>query len=74
MFIVCLIEKDVFSIFALGGVGLEDTVRGDAVLSAKLLPKLVANYEISEMRKEKESLTLVSALADLKSDDFSGHF
>jgi hypothetical protein len=50
MFIICLIEEYVFSIFSLSCVWLKKTIWSNAVLSAKLLPEFVSDYEIAKMR------------------------
>jgi hypothetical protein len=43
MLIISLVKEHIFSIFALGGVGLKDAIGGDTVLSAQLLPEFVTD-------------------------------
>lgn len=43
MFIVSLIEEDIFAIIALCGILLEDALIANTVLLAQSLPKLIAN-------------------------------
>ena len=49
MLIVSLIEEDIFTVVALRGVLFKDAFTTDAVLSAKLLPKLVSNYNTKKV-------------------------
>ena len=51
MLIVSLIEEDIFSIVALSGILLKNTLSADAVLHAELLPELVTDYESKYIRK-----------------------
>ena len=44
MFIICLVEEDIFTIIALSGVLLKNSLSRDSMFVTQLLPKLVANY------------------------------
>ena len=44
MLIISLIKEDIFTVVALRGVLLQNTLSADTVLVAQLLPELVANY------------------------------
>jgi len=59
MLVVGLVEENIFSVFALSSVWLEDSIRSDSVFCAQLLPEFVSD--------------LISALSNLESDNFSWH-
>jgi len=44
MLVVSLVEEHIFAVVSLGGVFFKNTVAANAMLHAKLLPELVANY------------------------------
>ena len=46
MLVICLVEEYIFSILALSCVWLQNTVGGDSVLGAKLLPELVSDCKL----------------------------
>jgi hypothetical protein len=50
MFIICLIEKYIFSILTLGGIWLKKTIWSNTVLSAKLLPEFVSDYRLGKIK------------------------
>jgi hypothetical protein len=43
MLVVGLVEENIFSVFALSSVWLEDSIRSDSVFCAQLLPEFVSD-------------------------------
>jgi len=44
MFIIRLVEEDIFAVVSLRSVLLKDTLSTDAVLMTQLLPEFIANF------------------------------
>lgn len=61
MLIICLVEKDVLAVSALGGELLYDALGTDAMLSTQLFPELEPNYEREAAGKKKDTWVWVGS-------------
>lgn len=46
MFIICLVEKDIFSVITLSSIFFKNAFRIDSMFHTKLFPEFVSNYKL----------------------------